>query len=269
MNQIKRVWIPADSFYAEEESCSTRDVQVVLASDYERQVAELRVQLRLANIDQANTQAEVADLTAKLKAKDSALEFAKAAIGDAIYLEEGLDGETGQRVQRLIVEALERGTCDAPGDIADFLTTRERVTQDQITDLTAKLAVSEKDRERLISSNQHWHTRVEQMNNEVEDLTRRLEEAQEDARRVRIERDNTYENLLDIQAKLAAAEQERDTMRTALLALPVVEGEMKIIFHGGSANWTVAGVPITFWCEQHAESYAALLWLAQAMRGGA
>ena len=83
---------------------------------------------------------QVADLTAKLKAKDSALEFAKAAIGDAIYLEDGLDGETGQRVQRLIVEALERGTCDAPGDIADFLTTRERVTQDQITDLTAKLA---------------------------------------------------------------------------------------------------------------------------------
>ena len=35
MNQIKRVWIPADSFYAEEESCSTRDVQVVLASDYD------------------------------------------------------------------------------------------------------------------------------------------------------------------------------------------------------------------------------------------
>jgi len=37
--------------------------------------------------------------------------------------------------------------------------------------------------------------------------------------------------------------------------------------NGGSANWTVAGVPITFWCEQHAESYAALLRLAQAMRG--
>jgi len=40
MNQIKRVWIPADSFYAEEESCSTRDVQVVLASDYDAAYAE-------------------------------------------------------------------------------------------------------------------------------------------------------------------------------------------------------------------------------------
>lgn len=53
---------------------------------------------------------------------------------------------------------------------------------------------------------------------QIADLTRRLEEAQEDARRVRIERDHTYEHLLDIQAKLAAVEQERDTMRTALLA---------------------------------------------------
>lgn len=178
------------------------------------------------------------DLTAKLKAKDSALEFAKAAIGDAIYLEEGLDGETGQRVQRLIVEALERGTCDAPGDIADFLTTRERVTQDQITD-----------------------------------LTRRLEEAQEDARRVRIERDNTYENLLDIQAKLAAAEQERDTMRTALLALPVVEGEIFIEKVFTCNHWEVRlrgegssiGLGYFYW-EDHANHYAALLRLAQAMR---
>ena len=40
MNQIKRVWIPADSFYAEEELCSTRDVQVVLASDYDAAYAE-------------------------------------------------------------------------------------------------------------------------------------------------------------------------------------------------------------------------------------
>ena len=133
---------------------------------------------------------------------------------------------------------------------------------------------------------------------QIADLTRRLEEAERkndeffkewkacrDVMRGKVndpdplvpcgdERDLTLFGMVSgvlrsrdaLKTTLAAAEQERDTMRPALLALPVVEGEMKIIFHGGSANWTVAGVPITFWCEQHAESYAALLRLAQAMR---
>lgn len=120
----------------------------------ERQVADLTAQVEAQNaeirdmrksIDTAaqgivRLTTERDDLTAQLKAKDAALEFAKAAIGDAIYLEEGLDGETGQRVQRLIVQALERGTFDVPGELGDFLAKRERVAQDQIADLTAKLA---------------------------------------------------------------------------------------------------------------------------------
>ena len=41
---------------------------------------------------------EISRLQAELKAKDDALDFAEAAISDAIYLENGLEGDTGQAV---------------------------------------------------------------------------------------------------------------------------------------------------------------------------
>jgi hypothetical protein len=39
-------------------------------------------------------------------ARIEALEFAHGAIGDAIYLDDGLDGDTGQTIQRMIRDAL-------------------------------------------------------------------------------------------------------------------------------------------------------------------
>ena len=169
---------------------------------------------------------QVADLTAKLKAKDSALEFATAAIGDAIYLEEGLDGETGQRVQRIIAQALERGTFDVPGELGDFLVKRERAAQDQIAD-----------------------------------LTRRLEAAQRSYDALSATRDA-------LKAKLAAVEQERNTMRTALLALPGVVKELEQALdvldnyydgaEGSSIKWL--GAPTCY--VRNAKER-----LAQAMRG--
>lgn len=41
-----------------------------------------------------------------------AMSFAQGAIEDAIYTEDGLDGETGERVLHIIQEAVERGTFD-------------------------------------------------------------------------------------------------------------------------------------------------------------
>jgi len=111
----------------------------------------------------------------------------------------------------------------------------------------------------------------------VADLTAKLEEAQEDARRVRIERDNTYENLLDIKAKLAAVERERDALRTALLALPVAQGTIRVEGSEVVGVEPIRGAtdPPMWWRrklggfndKQAAESYAALLRLAQKMRG--
>jgi hypothetical protein len=48
----------------------------------------------------------------KIKACKIALDFAAGAIGDAIYTEDGLDGDTGQRVLHIIAEAREEGTFD-------------------------------------------------------------------------------------------------------------------------------------------------------------
>ena len=84
--------------------------------------------------------AKLVQVEGQLHAKQSALEFAHAAISDAIYLEDGLDVETGQRVQRIVVEAMERGTFDAPTQIADFLTRRERQQQEYMSKVEQRVA---------------------------------------------------------------------------------------------------------------------------------
>lgn len=45
-------------------------------------------------------------------ANGTALGFAQRAVEDAIYTEDGLDGDTGQRVLHIIEEALTHGTFD-------------------------------------------------------------------------------------------------------------------------------------------------------------
>jgi len=63
---------------------------------------------------------------ATVRAMDAALDFAHGAIVDAISLDDGLDGATGEACLRIIVEAKERGTFDE-GDPKDLDTmTRER-----------------------------------------------------------------------------------------------------------------------------------------------
>ena len=56
----------------------------------------------------------------EIAAKNTALDFAERAIEDAIYTEDGLDGDTGQRVIHVIREAREQGTFDKVkyGDLA-------------------------------------------------------------------------------------------------------------------------------------------------------
>jgi len=50
---------------------------------------------------------QIDELKARLKEHKNALEFARGAIGDAIYLEDGLDGGTGQIVINMITEVLD------------------------------------------------------------------------------------------------------------------------------------------------------------------
>ena len=50
---------------------------------------------------------QIDELKARLKEHKNALEFARGAIGDAIYLEDGLDGDAGQIVINMITEVLD------------------------------------------------------------------------------------------------------------------------------------------------------------------
>ena len=50
---------------------------------------------------------QIDELKARLKEHKNALEFARGAIGDAIYLEDGLDGGAGQIVINMITEVLD------------------------------------------------------------------------------------------------------------------------------------------------------------------
>ena len=54
----------------------------------------------------------LAELVAERDALRQAMSFAQGAIEDAIYTEDGLDGETGERVLHIMQEAVERGTFD-------------------------------------------------------------------------------------------------------------------------------------------------------------
>ena len=55
---------------------------------------------------------ELAAAQEALAAKNAALDFAEGAVEDAIYSEDGLEGDTGQRVIHIIQEARDRGTFD-------------------------------------------------------------------------------------------------------------------------------------------------------------
>ena len=50
---------------------------------------------------------QIDELKARLKEHKNALEFARGAIGDAIYLEDGLDGDAGEIVINMITEVLD------------------------------------------------------------------------------------------------------------------------------------------------------------------
>ena len=50
---------------------------------------------------------QIDELKARLKEHKNALEFARGAIGDAIYLEDGLDGDAGEIVIIMITEVLD------------------------------------------------------------------------------------------------------------------------------------------------------------------
>ena len=210
MNQIKRVWIPADSFYAEEESCSTRDVQVVLASDYDRHVA---------------------DLTAKLKLQAMREQY------------------------RTLVEFYDKHNGTPCEQIRH---------QQEVEDLTQRLEEAQAD-------NLQWREHVAQLRTDL---------AQARGKLVAYDRAVANDPLLyarasvaDLQTKLAAVERERDVLRTALLALPVAEGEIFIEKVFTCNHWEVRlrgegssiGLGYFYW-EDHANHYAALLRLAQAMR---
>ena len=69
---------------------------------------DLRIALAQRNIAIEGRDREAA----KAKAMRAALDFAAGAIGDAIYTEDGLDGDAGQRVLHIITEARELGTFD-------------------------------------------------------------------------------------------------------------------------------------------------------------
>lgn len=65
----------------------------------------------------------IAELEAERSALRTALEFASAAVEDAIYTEDGIDGQDGERLLYIFREALERGTFDKVryGDLPPML----------------------------------------------------------------------------------------------------------------------------------------------------
>lgn len=65
----------------------------------------------------------IAALEAERSALRTALEFASAAVEDAIYTEDGIDGQDGERLLYIFREALERGTFDKVryGDLPPML----------------------------------------------------------------------------------------------------------------------------------------------------
>ena len=124
--------------------------------------------------DYAALNAERMRLEGQQKAKQYALEFAHAAISDAIYLEDGLDVETGQRVQRIVVEAMERGTFAAPTQIADFLTRRERQQQEYMSKLEQRVAELEQS---LLALRQTHAAEVLALRQQAKELWERLHDA--------------------------------------------------------------------------------------------
>lgn len=65
----------------------------------------------------------IAALETERSALRTALEFASAAVEDAIYTEDGIDGQDGERLLYIFREALERGTFDKVryGDLPPML----------------------------------------------------------------------------------------------------------------------------------------------------
>lgn len=183
MNQIKRVWIPADSFYAEEESCPARDVQVVLASDYDRHVA---------------------DLTAKLASTEGAL--------DAY-------GRDNAALTRRLEEAQRNSV-----PIKYFKVVQVNDPHSPVAEYMAET-------------------------HDGEFVSRSVADA--------------------LQAKLAAVERERDTTRTALLALPVVVKELEQAldvlddYYDGAEDSRIKWLGEPMYYVRNAKER-----LAQAMRGG-
>lgn len=71
----------------------------------------------------ADQSERIAELEAERSALRTALEFASAAVEDAIYTEDGIDGQDGERLLYIFREALERGTFDKVryGDLPPML----------------------------------------------------------------------------------------------------------------------------------------------------
>ena len=77
---------------------------------------------------------EVRDqLQARVQAMRSALEFASKAISDAIHLDDGLDGATGEACLRIITEAIDHGTFDNvdPKDL-DIMSKEQRALFERV-----------------------------------------------------------------------------------------------------------------------------------------
>lgn len=91
-----------------------------------------------------------------------AIDFAKGAIHDAIYSDDGLDGDTGQRVLCILTEWQERGTFDVQPDdertsVETRLESELEAAQSTIAELTGRAERAEAEFHKTIEAMRHTH----------------------------------------------------------------------------------------------------------------
>ena len=110
------------------------------------EIESLKIYIEKRNTEIAgevfNLQSQKGALIKECETLKTALDFAKGAIMDAVSLEDGLDGSTGEAVMRIITEAQEKGTFDK--ELADTFTTLERRFYDESEKLAQEKEALEK-----------------------------------------------------------------------------------------------------------------------------
>lgn len=105
----------------------------LLANFHHQHYERVRVDLAVAEEQIAGLKSNLAAAREQIAAHKTALQFAERAIEDAIYTEDGLEGEAGERVLHVVREAAERGTFDQTklGELGPSMS-------EQIAELTAE-----------------------------------------------------------------------------------------------------------------------------------